>query len=141
MAVESADYRDWPILETGETKVKPGNTCLKFLSPLLTPLDYLAQGLIVPREQGSANEIHPNGSLVYMDNRIETGTLDKVTLEKLERHHLTEYQELDFMGVRVERSVFFAPQALSFLAPDAIYLERQRQRESIVAAPLTDVEG
>ena len=141
MAVESADYRDWPILETGETKVKPGNTCLKFLSPLLTPLDYLDQGLIVPREQGSANEIHPDGSLVYMDNRIETGTLDKVTLEKLERHHLTEYQELDFMGVRVERSVFFAPQALSFLAPDEIYLERQRQRESIVAAPLTDVEG
>lgn len=141
MAVESADYRDWPILETGETKGKPGNTCLKFLSPLLTPLDYLAQGLIVPREQGSANEIHPEGSLVYMDNRIETGNLTKVTLEKLERHHLTEYQELDFMGVRVERSVFFAPQALAFLSPDETYLERQKLRESAVTTPLMDVEG
>jgi hypothetical protein len=76
-----------------------------------------------------------------MDDRIPYGHLDKITLEKLERHHLTEYQELDFMGVRVERSVYFAPQALSFLAPDDLYLERQRQRESFVAAPLEDVEG
>ena len=141
MAVASADYRDWPILATGESKVNPGNTCLKFLSPLLAPVDYLSQQLIVPREQGTANEIHPSGSLVYMDDRIDVGSLEKVAVVGLARHQLTDYQELDFMGVRIERSVLFAPQALSFLALDKMYLERQELRAKAVVTDLEEVQG
>jgi hypothetical protein len=141
MAVASADYRDWPILATGESKVNPGNTCLKFLSPLLAPVDYLSQQLIVPREQGTANEVHPSGSLVYMDDRIDVGSLEKVAVVGLARHQLTDYQELDFMGVRIERSVLFAPQALSFLALDKMYLERQELRAKAVVTDLEEVQG
>jgi hypothetical protein len=141
MAVAAADYRGWPVLATGEASIMSSNTCSKFLSPLLAPAKYLNGSLLNPRDVGDVNEVQPQGAKVFMDSRIEVGILDNLNVEPLDRRQLTDYQELDFMAVRVERTVLFGYTSLAFLEKSREAVEIEERRAAIKPTALPEVEG
>jgi hypothetical protein len=141
LAIEGADYRNWPVLATGEITTHHGNTCMRFLSPLLTPVQYLPQDLVNSRDQGDVNIMHPDGATLYMDKRIETNNPDNVNVAHLDSEQLTDYQELDFMAIRIERTGLFGQPSLSFLAKSAEVLEMEARRAQLVTESPLDVQG
>jgi hypothetical protein len=141
LAIEGADYRNWPVLGTGEVTAHHGNTCMRFLSPLLTPVQYLPQDLVNSRDQGDVNTMHPKGASVYMDKRIETNNPENVNVSQLDSNQLTDYQELDFMAIRIERTELFGEPSLAFLAKSQAVLEMESRRAQLVTEQPMDVQG
>ena len=141
LAMDSADYGSWPVLATGASSVAGGNTCQRFLNPMLASEKHIKTDLIKPGDVGTVNEIHTDGAHVYMDKRIPTGNPERVALAQLNNAELTDYQQLDYMAVRVERSVLFGYTSLAFLEKTAEEIDRDRRRAEATTEDPISVEG